>query len=92
MHDLGATPVTRLVFVLHFNQPYGNLDRVIEDAASRCYLPTLDLLIANPHVQTGIHVSGTLLQWLLARRPEIVDRLRTLAGRGQEEILGGGLE
>lgn len=80
------------MFVLHFHQPYGNLERIFADATDRCYLPTLDLLIANPHVRTGIHVSGTLLQWLIDRRPKTIDKLRTLTTRGQIEILGGGLE
>lgn len=83
---------TRWVFVLHFHQPFGNLDAIVEDAASRCYEPTLDLLLANAHVRAGIHVSGTLLQWFARRRPAILDKLCSLAERGQVEIIGGALE
>lgn len=87
-----ANPTTRLVFVLHFHQPFGNLPSVFEDATERCYVPTLQLLFDNPHVRAGIHVGGTLLQWFTQRRPEVVSRLRELVERGQIEVLGGGLE
>lgn len=82
----------RLVFVLHFHQPFGNLDSVMADATARCYVPTLDLLAAHPHVKTGIHVSGPLLQWLATHEPRVVDKLRLLVERHQVEVLGGGLE
>lgn len=83
---------TRWVFVLHFHQPFGNLDAIVLDAAARCYEPTLDLLLAFPHVRAGIHVSGTLLQWFARKRPELLDKLCTLSERGQVEIIGGALE
>jgi len=65
---------------------------VFEDATERCYEPTLRLLRENPHVRAGIHVSGTLLQWFVDRRPAIVEALRELVERGQVEVLGGALE
>lgn len=84
--------VTRLVFALHFHQPYGNLDEVFADATDRCYLRTLELLEAFPHVRTTIHVSGPLLDWAERHRPAMIDRLRGLVVRGQVEILGGGYQ
>ncbi len=89
---LGMSLCTRWVFVLHFHQPFGNLDAIVFDAALRCYEPTLDLLLAFPHVRAGIHVSGTLLQWFARKRPEVLDKLCTLSERGQVEIIGGTLE
>lgn len=85
-------PVTRLVFALHFHQPYGNLDEVFADATDRCYLRTLELLTAFPAVRSAIHVSGPLLDWAEGHRPELIDRLRALVDRGQVEILGGGYQ
>ena len=72
---------TRLVFALHFHQPYGNLDGVFADAMDRCYLRTLDLLAAHPLVQAAIHVSGPLLEWAETHRPELIDSLRALVLR-----------
>jgi alpha-amylase len=84
--------VTRLVFALHFHQPYGNLDEVFADAVDRCYLRTLELLESSSHVRTAIHVSGPLLDWAEANRPEMLDKLRGLVARGQVEVLGGGYQ
>jgi alpha-amylase len=83
---------TRLVFALHFHQPYGNLDWVFADAMDRCYLRTLDLLADFPHVRAAIHVSGPLLDWSEAHRPELIDKLAKLVARGQVEVLGGGYQ
>lgn len=83
---------TRLVFALHFHQPYGNLDGVFADAMDRCYLRTLELLGAHPLVKSAIHVSGPLLDWAEKHRPEMIDSLRTLVTRGQVEVLGGGYQ
>ncbi|RLB65648.1 MAG: hypothetical protein DRI90_01445 [Deltaproteobacteria bacterium] len=83
---------TRLVFALHFHQPYGNLDEVFADAMKRCYLRTLDLLLDHPHVATAIHVSGPLLDWAQAHQVELIDKLSKLVVRGQVELLGGGYQ
>lgn len=83
---------TRLVFALHFHQPYGNLDEVFGDAMDRCYLPTLELLGEHPKVRAAIHVSGPLLDWAQAHRPAMIERLATLVKRDQVEILGGGYQ
>jgi alpha-amylase len=82
----------RLVFVLHFHQPYGNLDEVFGQAMDRCYLPTLQLLADHPHVLCGIHVSGPLYDWSESHRPELIDALKKLVARNQVEILGGGYQ
>jgi hypothetical protein len=86
-----ASSPARLVLVLHFHQPHGNLGSVFELASDRCYQPTLELLLAHPLVKTGIHVSGPLLDWLERYRPAVLDCLVALVRRGQTEILGGGI-
>jgi alpha-amylase len=83
---------TRLVFALHFHQPYGNLDEVFADATDRCYARTIELFDAHPHVRAAIHVSGPLLDWLEAHRPAVLDQLRKLCARDQIEVLGGGYQ
>ncbi len=83
---------TRLVFALHFHQPYGNLDEVFADAVDRCYARTVRLLGEHPHVATAIHVSGPLLDWLERHRPEVLRAIRVLVERGQVEVLGGGYQ
>ncbi|MBM4359555.1 MAG: hypothetical protein FJ096_15735 [Deltaproteobacteria bacterium] len=81
---------SRLVFALHFHQPFGNLDAVLEDACDRCYRPVLEVLGAHPTVQAAIHFSGSLLDWVERRRSRLVDLLGELVRPGQVELLGGG--
>src|SRR5262245_42004155 len=80
----------RFVFGLHNHQPVGNFDFVFEQAYRDAYQPFLELIAQYPEIAVSLHTSGSLLEWLVAHRPEYVDRLRAMALRGQVEILGGG--
>ncbi|MCS6976232.1 MAG: DUF1926 domain-containing protein [Gemmatales bacterium] len=80
----------RFVFGVHNHQPVGNFDSVFEQAYRDGYTPFLDLIEHYPEVPITLHVSGCLLEWLQAHRPEYVERLRHLVRQGRMEILGGG--
>ena len=80
-----------LLLCLHNHQPVGNFDFVLEEAARNSYHPFLETLAAFPSIRLTIHFSGWLLQWLAEHAPETYALLRELAGRGQVEILGGGM-
>jgi alpha-amylase len=80
----------RFVFALHDHQPVGNFDGVFESAYRDGYAPFLDLVEQYPEIPVSLHTSGCLMEWLVARKPEYVERLKRLVGRGQVEILGGG--
>jgi hypothetical protein len=80
----------RFVFALHNHQPVGNFDHVFEHAYRDSYRPFLELLDEYPEIPIALHTSGPLMEWLVARKPEYLDRLRRLVGRGQVEIVGGG--
>lgn len=82
-------PVT-LVLVVHDHQPVGNFEGVFEECHARCYEPFLAFLETHPTLRLGMHVSGPLLDWLRARHPDHVARLRALVERGQVEPWGGG--
>jgi alpha-amylase len=79
----------RLVLALHNHQPVGNFDGVFEAAYQDSYLPFLDVLQHYPHLPVTLHTSGSLMEWLVAKHPEYIDRLREFVSRGQIEILGG---
>jgi alpha-amylase len=79
----------RLVFGLHDHQPVGNFDSVFEQNTRDAYAPFLDLMEQYPEIPVTLHTSGPLLEWLVARRPDYVDRLKGLAAQGRVEILGG---
>lgn len=78
-----------LSLVIHNHQPVGNFDFVFAAATERAYDPILGLLERHPAVRLSLHYSGPLWDWLLARRPDHVERLKALVARGQVELLTG---
>ena len=79
-----------LALVLHNHQPVGNFGWVIAETYERAYLPMLAALERHPGIRVGLHYTGPLLDWIRSERPEFLDRLAALVGRGQVELLGGG--
>ncbi len=79
-----------LALVLHAHQPVDNFDHVIAQAFETAYLPFLDALERRPWLRASLHYSGFLLDWIAARHPEYIARLRRLREAGQIELLGGG--
>jgi alpha-amylase len=79
----------RLVLALHDHQPIGNFDGVFEAAYQDSYWPFLEVLERYPEIPVALHTSGSLLEWLVEKHPEYIDRIRMLADRGQIEIIGG---
>ena len=83
-------PKFNLVLLIHAHQPVGNFDEVIQRTYERSYLPFMECVERHPRVRLGLHYSGPLLEWLVERHPEYIERVASLAGRGQVEIVGGG--
>jgi len=50
----------------------------------------VDALERHPLIRLGLHYSGPLLEWLGSEKPAFLERVATLAERGQIELLGGG--
>jgi alpha-amylase len=80
----------RFVFALHNHQPVGNFGHVFDGAYRDSYWPFLELIEQYPDIPFALHTSGPLMEWLVERKPEYIDRLRRLVARGQVEIMGGG--
>lgn len=76
--------------VLHFHQPVGNFEDVVERAYKNCYSPLIDLLCDHPDIKINLHISGCLLDYLEARKGYFLDKLSRMCGRGQIEFLSGG--
>ena len=79
-----------LALVLHAHQPAGNFDAAIERSYASAYLPFVEAAAERPWLRLTLHYSGYLLDWLAARHPEYLARLRQLQQAGQLELLGGG--
>jgi alpha-amylase len=78
-----------LVLGVHNHQPSGNFDHIFEQGYENAYAPFLDVLVRHPAIRFAFHNSGCLLDWIVERHPEYIDRLREMVVRGQAEILGG---
>lgn len=83
------SPTLRLVLVFHNHQPVGNFDGVFEQAYQDSYRPFLDVFERYPGLPIALHTSGSLMEWLVARHPEYVERLAALVAAGRIEIVGG---
>jgi len=75
---------------LHFHQPIGNFDDIIERAYQNCYKPFLDVFERYPEIKMAMHFSGCLLDYFEAKHPDYLDRVKAMVARGQVEIVGGG--
>ncbi len=79
----------RLCLVFHNHQPVGNFDGVIEQAYQDSYRPFLEVFERFPTLKIGLHTSGCLLDWLVERHPEYIERVAQLVDSGRIEIIGG---
>ena len=79
----------RLILALHNHQPVGNFDHIFQQAFDESYRNFLDVFSRYTTLKISLHVSGSLLEWLMAHQPEYVDRLAQLVEQGRIEILGG---
>ena len=77
-------------FATHNHQPIGNFDHVIEEAYERSYRPFFELAERFPAVRFGTHFTGILVEWLEARHPGHLSKLRAMASSGHLEIISGG--
>ncbi len=79
-----------LLLAIHCHQPVGNFAGVFSDAYEKAYLPFIDVLDRHPKIKVCFHYSGSLLDWLLVKHPEFIQRLKRLIRQGRIEIISGG--
>ncbi len=77
------------VFAVHNHQPIGNFESVFEEAYHHSYKPLLDVFQKHPSVKLTQHWTGTLLEWLVKNRPELIELMKEMVKRGQLELLTG---
>ncbi|MFO8182896.1 MAG: alpha-amylase/4-alpha-glucanotransferase domain-containing protein [Candidatus Aegiribacteria sp.] len=80
----------KICFCLHDHQPVGNFEHVMESAYTDCYLPMLEVLEAHGAIRSGLHISGSLMEWLEAGHPDYVERCAALCREQRMELLTGG--
>jgi len=79
-----------LPIVFHFHQPVDNFEFVFEDSFKKAYEPLIDNIYKYPEVKITLHFSGNILEWFLKNKPAFIEKLKTMAKRGQIEMIGGG--
>jgi hypothetical protein len=79
-----------LALAIHNHQPVGNFGWVYAEVFERAYEPMVAALERHPTIRLALHYTGPLLEWMQAERPDFIERLRGLVGRGQVELFGGG--
>ncbi|GAF72004.1 unnamed protein product, partial [marine sediment metagenome] len=79
-----------LPIVFHFHQPVDNYGWVFEDSFKKAYEPLIDNIYKYPEVKVTLHFSGNILEWFLKNKPSFIEKLKTMAKRGQIEMIGGG--
>ncbi|MFC1807590.1 alpha-amylase/4-alpha-glucanotransferase domain-containing protein [Candidatus Omnitrophota bacterium] len=78
------------LIAIHFHQPVGNFDSVIERVCKRCYEPFIETIKDFGDIKFNLHFSGSLLEWIRDNRPKLFERIRRLAQQKRIEIIGGG--
>ncbi|MDD5005141.1 MAG: DUF1926 domain-containing protein [Candidatus Omnitrophica bacterium] len=79
-----------LLIAIHCHQPVSNFAGIFQDAFEKSYLPFLDVLEDFNNIKASFHYSGSLLDWLIQKHPEFIERLKLLVKEKRIEIIGGG--
>ena len=81
----------KFAIILHFHQPIGNFDHVIESVCNKCYFPFLNLAKNYPEIKMNLHFSGCLLEWFEQKRPDIIDIIKQMVQSKQIELISGAM-
>jgi hypothetical protein len=79
----------KFAFAVHDHQPIGNFEHVFEYAFTHSYSPFLDVLEKHPRFRVSLHFSGILLDWIKKHHPAALNRVKSMAEKGQVEMLTG---
>src|SRR5271157_1711908 len=75
---------------IHTHQPVDNFDFVFERVYQQAYRPFLETVREYDAIRLNVHISGSLLEWLITNHPEHVDVMKELVSARRVEILTSG--
>ncbi|MBP7927568.1 UvrB/UvrC motif-containing protein [Patescibacteria group bacterium] len=82
----------KLLFILHFYQPYNQQVDILERIVNESYRPLVKGLLNNKKHRVVVNISGALLSLLSDRGySDVIDGLKTLALRHQIEFTGSSM-
>ncbi|MEO3993913.1 MAG: alpha-amylase/4-alpha-glucanotransferase domain-containing protein [Desulfurococcaceae archaeon TW002] len=76
------------IFVIHFHQPIGQLDEVLERLFENSYKPLMNTLLKY-RVPVALHFSGPLLLYAEKHYPDFLEMVRKAGDSGFPEFVGG---
>ncbi len=79
----------KIILCFHNHQPVGNFEFVLDLAYEKSYKPLLDVLSEFPSVKATLHHSGFLLEYLISKHPEYIEKMTSMVARGQVKIMQG---
>ncbi len=85
------TAPLQLVLGFHLHQPVGNFDHVFREHSEQVYAPLLSALGDAQVGPFALHVSGPLLEWMLAHDPVRVAQIATLVDAGRIDLWCAGM-
>ena len=88
--DLRTRNQLSLLLAFHAHQPVENFGHIFQSAFENAYQPFIDILAEFPEIKISLHISGSLLDWLLSNKPQFIQDVRKLVSQGQIELLSGG--
>lgn len=78
------------LMAIHNHQPCDNFGWVFDEAYEKSYKPFMDVLEKFPDIKVAMHYSGSLLEWLYEKKPDFIERIKSLVKKRQIELLTGG--
>lgn len=84
-----VTPLSAYA-VFHLNLMFSSIETEARNTViDRCYRPLLDLA-EHGNIPVGIEATGLTLEFIAALAPDVIRRMRRLAGNGAIELIGSG--
>jgi len=78
------------IFGLHFHQPVGNFDWILENAYQDAYKPLIDTFKKHKSLKLNLHISSPLLDFFKTEHPEFITAIKEEVEKGRIEMMGGG--
>ncbi len=78
------------IFGLHFHQPVGNFERILENAYRDAYKPIIESFKNYKNLKLNLHITSPLLDFFKENHSGFLEEIKNEIDKGRIEMLGGG--